>query len=224
MSQDLVLPGKLLLDQKIPMRDNINLSADIWLPDNGEGPWPALLLRTIYDKQETRYIKWARGFNKNGYVVVMQDARGRGDSDGEWDPYRCELNDGFDTHEWVGRQKWCNGKIGTFGLSYPGFTQTYPATLRSKYLKALVPIASQQDNYGHHRVNGVIHYAVALAFLNMVGRTVKNSSLLYFDFQRLVQHLPIKDAFSIVAKTHPYYKLLQIHILYHQTNRQYCYL
>lgn len=214
MSQDLVLPGKLLLDQKIPMRDNINLSADIWLPDNGPGPWPVLLLRTIYDKQETRYINWARGFNKNGYAVVMQDARGRGDSDGEWDPYRCELNDGFDTHEWVGKQKWCNGKIGTFGLSYPGFTQTYPATLRSKYLKALVPIASQQDNYGHHRINGVIHYAVTLAFLNMVGRTVKNSSLQYFDFQKLVRHLPIKDAFSIVAKTHPYYKGVMEHESY----------
>ena len=133
----LVEPGRLMLNIPVPMRDGINLSADIWLPpsSHGKGPWPALLLRTIYDNQEARYIGWAREFTNRGYAVIMQDCRGRGDSDGEWIPYVCELYDGYDTHQWIGKQDWCDGNLGTFGLSYPGFTQTLPATLRSKYLK-----------------------------------------------------------------------------------------
>ncbi|MDA1297017.1 MAG: CocE/NonD family hydrolase [Chloroflexi bacterium] len=201
----LVQPGRLLLDQKTPMRDGVDLSADVWLPPDGDGPWPVLLLRTIYDNQEPRYIGWARGFNDAGYAVVMQDCRGRGDSDGVWEPYVCEVPDGYDTHEWIGRQPWCDGNIGTFGLSYPGFTQSAPATLRSKYLKAIAPIASQQDNYGHHRVDGVIHWAVTLTFLNMAGRSMQSASLQQFDQKALLKRLPLKDAFSVVTETHPYF-------------------
>lgn len=204
-NRPLVQPGRLLLNQKVPMRDGISLSADIWLPPTGHGPWPVLLLRTIYDNQEARYIDWARGFTCAGYAVVMQDCRGRGDSDGEWVPYVCEIPDGYDTHEWIGSQPWCDGNIGTFGLSYPGFTQTAPAILRSKYLKAIAPIASQQDNYGHHRIDGVIHWAVTLTFLNMVGRTMQSSSLAQFDQQALFRNLPLSEAFSVVTNTHPYF-------------------
>ena len=143
----LVEPGRLMINIPVTMRDGIKLSADIWLPPSkfGNGPWPVLLLRTIYDNQESRYIEWTRYFNESGYAVVLQDCRGRGDSEGVWDPYVCELYDGYDTHEWIGRQSWCDGNLGTFGLSYPGFTQSLPASLNSKYLKAIAPIASQQD-------------------------------------------------------------------------------
>ena len=210
----LVPPGRLLLDVKVPMRDGVNLSADVWLPHEGDGPWPVLLLRTIYDNQEARYIRWARGFTAARYAVVMQDNRGRGDSEGEWDPYMCELNDGFDTHEWVGRQAWCDGQVGTFGLSYPGFTQSLPATLRSQYLKAIAPIASQQDNYGHHRIDGVIHLAVALTFLNMLGRSMQSESLQHLDQHTLFRHLPLVDAMEPVTVTHPYYRGVLEHEAY----------
>ena len=110
---------RLLLDHKIPMRDGVNLSADIYLPTADQGPWPVLLLRTIYNTKDPRYLSWTDKFVESGYAVVMQNCRGRHDSDGDWEPYTCELPDGFDTHEWIGEQSWCNGKIGTFGLSYP---------------------------------------------------------------------------------------------------------
>jgi putative CocE/NonD family hydrolase len=211
---ELIPPGRLLLDVKAPMRDGVKLSADIWLPHTGDGPWPALLLRTIYDNQEARYIRWAQGFTASGYAVVMQDCRGRGDSDGRWDPYMCELNDGFDTHEWVGRQSWCNGQVGTFGLSYPGFTQSLPATLRSPFLKAIAPIASQQDNYGHHRIDGVIHLAVALTFLNMLGRSMQSESLKHLDQHALFRGLPLSEAMEPVTTTHPYYRGVLEHEAY----------
>ncbi len=210
----LVPPGRLLLDIKVPMRDGVDLSADVWLPHAGDGPWPVLLLRTIYDNQEARYIRWTRGFTAAGYAVVMQDCRGRGDSDGQWDPYMCELEDGFDTHEWVGRQPWCDGQVGPFGLSYPGFTQSLPATLRSEYLKAIAPIASQQDNYGHHRIDGVIHLAVALTFLNMLGRSMQSESLKHLDQHALFRHLPLDKAMEPVTNTHPYYRGVLEHEAY----------
>ena len=96
----LVEPGRLMINVPVTMRDGIKLSADIWLPPSkfGNGPWPVLLLRTIYDNQESRYIEWTRYFNESGYAVVLQDCRGRGDSEGVWDPYVCELYDGYDTH------------------------------------------------------------------------------------------------------------------------------
>lgn len=206
--EPLVEPGRLMINIPVPMRDGVNLSADIWLPasSQGDGPWPALLLRTIYDNQEPRYMGWTRKFIERGYAVVVQDCRGRGDSGGEWDPYVCELNDGYDTHEWVGQQSWCDGNVGTFGLSYPGFTQTLPASLRSKYLKAVAPIASQQDNYGHHRVNGVIHHSVSLTFLNMLGHSMQSESLKHYDQQEFFKTLPIDTAMEVVTRTHPYYK------------------
>ena len=82
----LVEPGRLMINIPVPMRDGVDLSADIWLPasSQGDGPWPVLLLRTIYDNQEPRYIGWTRKFTEHGYAVVMQDCRGRGDSGGEW--------------------------------------------------------------------------------------------------------------------------------------------
>ena len=210
----LVPPGRLLLDVKVSMRDGVALSADIWLPHEGDGPWPTLLLRTIYDNQEPRYIRWARAFTAAAYAVVMQDCRGRGDSDGVWEPYICELNDGYDTHEWVGHQPWCDGQIGTFGLSYPGFTQSLPATLRSSYLKAIAPIASQQDNYGHHRIDGVIHWSVSLTFLNMLGRSMQSESLKHVDLKALFRHLPPTEAMAPIAATHPYYRGVLAHEQY----------
>ena len=97
-------PFRLLIDHAVPMRDGVRLSADVYLPSTG-GPFPALLLRTIYDNQEPRYIRWTRRFVEAGYAVVLQDCRGRHDSEGQWDPYMCELEDGFDTHEWIGRNR-----------------------------------------------------------------------------------------------------------------------
>jgi putative CocE/NonD family hydrolase len=206
--EPLVESGRLMINIPVPMRDGVDLSADIWLPasSQGDGPWPVLLLRTIYDNQESRYMGWTRRFIERGYAVVVQDCRGRGDSGGEWEPYVCELNDGYDTHEWVGQQSWCDGNVGTFGLSYPGFTQTLPASLRSEYLKAVAPIASQQDNYGHHRINGVIHHSVALTFLNMLGRSMQTESLKHYDQQEFFKTLPIDTAMEVVTTTHPYYK------------------
>lgn len=197
-------PLRLQLDVKVPMRDGTLLSADIYRPPAGDA-FPVLLLRTIYDNQQQRYVAWAKRFVEAGYAVVMQDCRGRFDSDGVWDPYVNETNDGFDTHEWIGRQPWCNGCIGTFGISYPGFTQTLPATLRSKYLKALAPIASQQDNYGHIYVEGVLHLHIAMFFINVVGRSMQREARNLLDQDEIYRRLPLSTALDDIADI-PFYR------------------
>jgi uncharacterized protein len=202
-------PFRLMLDRKIPMRDGVALSADIYLP-NPAGQldtdrYPTLLLRTIYHCKEPRYVRWATGFVRAGYAVVLQDCRGRHESDGVWDPYICEIPDGFDTHEWIGRQPWSNGEIGTFGVSYPGFTQTCAAPNGSRYLRALAPIASQQDNFGHHRCDGLIAWANTVFFANMIGRTMQTEALNQLDMRAIWRRLPLNSVWDDIGDC-PYFR------------------
>jgi putative CocE/NonD family hydrolase len=206
-----------MLDRKIPMRDGVKLSADVYLPNptsqSGTERYPALLIRTIYHNKDPRYVRWAVGFVKAGYAVVLQDCRGRHESDGIWDPYICEVPDGFDTHEWIGGQAWCSGEIGTFGVSYPGFTQTCAAPNGSKHLKALVPIASQQDNYGHQRCDGLIAWSNTLFFANMIGRTMQTEALNQLDMRAIWRRLPLSGAWDDIGDC-PHFRGVVAHEAY----------
>jgi putative CocE/NonD family hydrolase len=75
----------------------------------------------------------------HGYVVVLQDVRGRYKSEGHWRPHFDDPNDGFDTAQWIGSQLWCDGGIGTLGTSYAGATQHALAIGNAPYIKAMVP-------------------------------------------------------------------------------------
>jgi len=110
----------------VPMRDGVRLATDIYLPD-GEGPWPVILSRTPYGKNRAK----GKGLTRQGYVFVMQDFRGRFESEGQNLPFiGCgwgEIRDGYDTIEWIASQPWCNGKVGTAGGSALGITQVLTA-------------------------------------------------------------------------------------------------
>lgn len=126
-------------DVPVPMRDGVMLRADVWRP-RGAGPFPVLLYRTPYNKEEAvkDYTTFRRAVER-GYAVVVQDVRGRYASEGEFRPYQQEGRDGYDTIEWAARQPWSNGAVGTFGLSYPGAVQWLAAKERPPHLKAMVP-------------------------------------------------------------------------------------
>ena len=100
------------------MRDKTKLSADIYLPKK-EDSYPTILIRTPYNKalaDETKHgTRDVEFFTRNGFVVVLQDVSGRGDSDGEWIPMFNEGLDGYDTVEWIAKQDWCNGKVAMMG-------------------------------------------------------------------------------------------------------------
>lgn len=152
MTSDDIDGVKILRSVKVEMRDGICLSTDIYLPvDNGQpGPFPVLLERTPYGKhketirertaKEARPVKRAEiaaSFARRGYAVVVQDCRGRYASEGRFKKYLGEAEDGFDTLAWVVRQAWCNGRIGTYGLSYAAHTQTALVSQRPPGLAAM---------------------------------------------------------------------------------------
>jgi uncharacterized protein len=131
------------LDVKIPMHDGVRLSANIYRPD-AAGKFPVLLMRTPYGNGGAGNAEANYGASR-GYVVVIQDTRGRYESEGIFDAMQPEALDGYDTQQWIGNQSWCNGKIGTFGGSYVGFTQWMPAPLRSPYLVSMFPVVTFSD-------------------------------------------------------------------------------
>lgn len=108
----------------VPMRDGVRLATDIYFPE-GEGAFPVILLRSPYDRKIAEGI--AQDAARRGYVMVVQNTRGRFGSEGENLPFETDgwgrLRDGEDTVEWIARQPWCNGKIGTWGGSALGITQ-----------------------------------------------------------------------------------------------------
>ncbi len=123
----------------VPMRDGIVLRADVWRPARGER-FPVLVYRTPYDRSAGgSRAAIVRAAASRGYAVVLQDVRGRFGSGGEFEPYRHEGKDGYDTIEWAARQSWSTGSVGTFGLSYPGAVQWLTAIEQPPALKAMVP-------------------------------------------------------------------------------------
>jgi len=123
----------------IPMRDGVQLRANILLPA-AEGRFPTLVYRTPYGKDNAlkEYMTFRHAVER-GFAVVVQDVRGRYTSDGEFRPYQNEGRDGFDTIEWAAQQSWSDGKVGTFGLSYPGAVQWLASVENPPHLRAMVP-------------------------------------------------------------------------------------
>jgi len=132
-------------DQDAPMRDGVQLKIDIFRP-KAEGRFPAILQQTPYNKngQAAR----AKNFASRGYVVVNVDSRGRFESGGEWDPFSPHhKTDGYDLVEWIAKQPWCSGNVGTYGLSYMGWTSWWTASQTPPALKAIVPEVAPPDHF-----------------------------------------------------------------------------
>ncbi|MFC4312904.1 CocE/NonD family hydrolase [Steroidobacter flavus] len=129
----------------VPMRDGVRLSTDIYSPRSASGPLPTILIRTPYnkDREEARAIAFAR----YGFTVVVQDHRGRFESEGRFFPYsRIDGQDGYDTVDWIAHQPWSTGKVGTFGCSYLGETQHMLA--RERHPNHRAAIAQAGSSYG----------------------------------------------------------------------------
>lgn len=150
----------------IPMRDGTKLATDIYLPTqdgtSASGKFPAILERTPYNKDDGNAPQF---FVPRGYVVVLQDVRGRYWSEGHWRALQDDPADGFDTAQWIGRQPWSDGSIGTIGTSYAGGTQHALAIATAPFVKAMIPVDAM-SNTGHY---GVRHNgAFELRFLNWI--------------------------------------------------------
>jgi len=130
---------------RIRMRDGIELAADLYRP-RGAGRWPAILVRTPYDRRSEALLGY-RGFARRGYAVVIQDVRGRYGSQGEFGSIEQEGPDGNDTINWIAEQTWSNGRVGMAGASYLGLVQWRAALQANPHLLAIFPMVSGDDEY-----------------------------------------------------------------------------
>jgi putative CocE/NonD family hydrolase len=173
------------------MRDGIELSANVFLPSSG-GPFPTILLRTPYRKG-TAISPNLRAFVENGYAVVFQDVRGRGDSEGVFEPLTQEIADGEDTLAWIARQEWSNRRVGMIGGSYLGIAQWKAALSRSPYLKAIFPVVAGADEYfdRFYSPGGALKLGHRLEWL---AENCRAPDVARPDFRRFVLNLPVRTS------------------------------
>lgn len=188
-------PAIKLFNVRIPMRDGVQLSANIFRPV-ADTKVPAILVRTPYGKGSDISDHY-RTFVEHGYAVVVQDVRGRHESEGTFKPLEQEPADGDDTLTWIGSQPWCNGKIGMMGGSYLGIVQWKVAVLNNKYLKAIFPVVSGYDDYRDrfYSTGGAIKLGNRLGWMSENLRVADYRP----EFSKFVLHLPIRT--SDVAAT-----------------------
>jgi predicted acyl esterase len=135
----------------VAMADHIKLATDVYLPGDGKGKYPAIVVRTTYGRRQAGSLLGATA-TARGYALVSQDVRGRGQSEGE--PAIIFANDGLGEHhdghdalEWIAKQPWCNGKIGSWGGSALGITQNMAAPTAPDELKAQFVVVAFSDYY-----------------------------------------------------------------------------
>lgn len=149
----------------MPTRDGTRLASDIYRPGRdgafAEGTFATILCRTAYDKAAPRYVDYPDYFTPRGYVVVLQDVRGRHKSEGTGQYHHIvnphEGRDGYDTVEWIATQPWSNGKVGAVGSSYPGVMQIHMALQRPPHLTAIWPDVVPINMFDHQsRMGGAM--------------------------------------------------------------------
>jgi len=187
----------------IPMRDGVELAADIYLPDASALPAPAIVQITPYDKSNpTFFPAEGRFYQEHGYAFVVVDVRGRGKSEGEWRAFVNDPQDGYDIIEWVAAQDWCTGKVGTTGLSYMGWTQWAAASERPPHLTCMVSTSAagrwqQEIPY----TSGVFQLYFGW-WVHMVRRRINESySLAHTDWDEVLRRLPLEAIGEFINPT-----------------------
>ncbi len=178
------------LHVRVLMRDGVGLCTNVFLPAM---KWrgPTLLIRTPYGKGADLNPNY-RAFLQRGYALVVQDVRGRYDSEGVFKALDQEPNDGYDTLDWIGRQRWSNGRVGMIGGSYLGIVQWKVAPLNNPYLKAISPVVSGYDDYRDrfYSTGGALKLGNRLLWMS---ENLKVPGLLP-RFSDFIWHLPIRTA------------------------------
>ena len=185
------------VDRRVRMRDGVHLSADVYHPRGaGETPnsrVPTVLIRTPYNNASNDNIRKGRTLADSGYACVIQDVRGRWDSDGPWSPFVTEPEDGYDTQAWIAEQPWSNSRIGMSGRSYLGSVQWLSAPLAHPSLACLAPQSICVDYLtGLVRPGGAFQLGVLVNWgLRVAGRTAQ--SIDFENWTEICRVLPLED-------------------------------
>ena len=199
------------LEQDVPaqMRDGTTLYADIYRPV-GDGPFPVILMRLPYNKAKAETSAYAHPawYARHGYMVVVQDVRGRWASEGEFYPFRHEMTDGYDSVEWAARLPGANGKVGMYGFSYVGATQLLAAIMQPPHLTCICPGLTPSQYYEDWAYNGGA-FALAVNLSWVIGlATVTTRRLGLADLER-----ELWEAKAIISNGYNYLPLAEYPLL-----------
>ena len=197
-------PVEMRLDVKVPMRDGVNLSADIYLP-KAPGKFPTVLMRTPYSNNTDPMVEKGCRLANHGYACVIQDCRGRWDSRGDFYPFG-EGPDGYDTQEWVGRQDWSDGKIGMAGGSYLGGVQWQSAPHRSQYLTCIAPRVMCCDYYTGLVYPGGAFQLNVMATWGMRTNAQTAQTIEFHDWTETFRTLPLITLDEKAGRSLPFWK------------------
>ncbi len=186
---------RVLHDQRVPLSDGVKASADVYLP-LGQGPWPVIYQWTPYESTRERFIEWGVWFAQRGYAAVVQDVRGRYESDGHFLAWERDGVEAVDAIEWAASAPWSNGRIGTWGRSYGAIVQWQLARHQHPAVRCLAPHVICDDYYGDcHYAGGVFQLALSLgaaliwnASLSLVTLPSARHTVLT---DRVLKHLPL---------------------------------
>ena len=218
MQAQVVLPLKPALataskprfDVRVPMRDGVTLSADLWVPEDG-GTFPTVLMRTPYMRMRDTYFDWpdlAAFYNEQGYAFVVQDARGRGDSDGQFGFFFDDGEDGYDTIEWIAMQPWSNGKVGMVGGSYLATNQWLAALEAPPHLTCIIPQAPAGRYFDELPYQGgAFTMSWVQTWVNLTsGRTQNLWNQANTDWETIFQHRPLLTMDSVMGRKMPLFR------------------
>ena len=151
-------PNNVIQEEvRIPLRDGVSLGATLYRPVQ-EGKFPALVFRTPYNKA-TESKEFPLKAARTGYLVFLVDVRGRYTSEGSFEAYRNEKQDGYDVIEWIAKSEHCDGKVGTWGRSYRGYAQWLALSQGPPSLKAAVPEMTPIHAHQFFYVGGGFSYS-----------------------------------------------------------------
>ncbi|MBD1917642.1 CocE/NonD family hydrolase [Phormidium sp. FACHB-322] len=177
----------------------IRLDADVYYPI-GDGPFPVLLMRQPYGRAIASTVVYAHPswYASHGYIVVIQDVRGRGTSGGEFDLFCHEADDGYATVQWAANLPQSNGAVGMYGFSYQGMTQLYAAARQPPALRAIAPAMVGYDLYADWAYeNGALPLQIGLGWaLQLAAETARlqQDAMAYQALRQAAHALPLGDA------------------------------
>ncbi len=197
-------PEKIRIERHLatPMRDGVKLYGDLYRPAR-DGKFPVLVIRTPYGVQRDGVHQNMIRFAQHGYAAFVQDVRGRYESEGQWDPFRNEANDGHDTVEWAAKQPWSNGKVGLEGGSYLGHVQWRAATQSPPSLVTMFPAVASTNIYKNWLAQGGafrLSFNYGWGVVRMPNRIMlpqywhtEKYAPEELKYETILRHLPLKD-------------------------------
>jgi putative CocE/NonD family hydrolase len=200
---------------KIPMRDKVELNATLYLPKNSSSRTPVIFTLTPYISDT--YHARAAYFAAHGYAFALVDVRGRGNSDGEFEPFAQEPRDGHDVVEWFAQQAFCDGKVTMWGGSYAGFDQWATAKELPPHLATIVPVAAAHPPFDYPSTDNVGQTYDVQWFTLTSGRAGQQNLFADSKFWRTKfldaykKHIPFKSLDSFVGNPSPNFQRILKH-------------